>query len=102
MSSSCRHGHAPSRATWCEQAWNFFDLLTAVMGCVSLAAMSLHATEFPAALRNIRILRAFRVVRLFKRFRHLNRVSSALVKAPQAWRALLLPEEPPSHIQLPK
>ena len=71
------------------------------MGCVSLAAMSLHATEFPAALRNIRNLRAVRVVRLFKRFRNLNRVLSALVKAPQAWRALLLPE-PPSHIQLPK
>jgi len=56
-------------------AWNWLDLVVVVVGTISLARVDL------GSFARIKVLRAFRVLRLFKRVKSLNKILVALVKA---------------------
>jgi len=56
-------------------AWNWLDLVVVIVGTVSLAKIDL------GSFAKIKVLRAFRVLRLFKRIRSLNKILVALLKA---------------------
>mmetsp|Transcript_58287 Transcript_58287/g.115687 ORF Transcript_58287/g.115687 Transcript_58287/m.115687 type:complete len:475 (-) Transcript_58287:418-1842(-) len=58
-----------------QSAWNWLDLVVVVVGTISLARVDL------GSFARIKVLRAFRVLRLFKRIKSLNKILVALVKA---------------------
>lgn len=55
--------------------WNLLDLIVVMIGCVSLARVDL------GALSQLKLLRAFRVLRLFKRIKSLNKILVSLFNA---------------------
>lgn len=59
-----------------KNPWNYLDTIVVVIGVISLARVKLQP---PAS--NIKILRAFRILRLFKRVKSLNKILVALLKS---------------------
>ena len=55
--------------------WNYLDLTVVIVGLTSIARVDLG----PAG--QIKILRAFRILRLFKRVKSLNKILTALIKS---------------------
>lgn len=58
-----------------KDAWNVFDFVVVVIGVLSLARVELGAAKL------LRLMRAFRVMRLFKRVKSLNKIIVSLGKA---------------------
>ena len=56
--------------------WNYLDTLVVIVGVFSLCNVTL-----PSPLDQLKILRAFRILRLFKRIESLNKILVALVRS---------------------
>ena len=78
-----------------RSAWNYLDTIVVVVGVTSLLRIDL------GALGKIKILRAFRVLRLFKRVESLNKILVALLRSiPGVLNAFLVMvrSKVPTHI----
>lgn len=56
--------------------WNYLDTVVVIVGIITMANVSL-----PPGVDKVKILRAFRILRLFKRIKSLNKILVALVRS---------------------
>ena len=59
-----------------SSSWNYLDMLVVIIGITSLGRIQL-----PAGVSKIKVFRAFRILRLFKRVQSLNKILVALVRS---------------------
>ena len=81
-----------------QSGWNYLDTIVVIIGVTSL--LSIDLGDF----KRIKIIRAFRILRLFKRVESLNQILSALIRSiPGVLNAfIVMVRSPPSmHTSVP-